>query len=136
MTRLRRLLRRRLAVAALTALSALALAVPAGARTSLEPGQSGPGSQGVSWRLADAASPQASGSQPVTLRLADASSPRVADTSSSTVATPHRRGVDVSDDSSVSVLEFVLALTGVAILAAGAATVVTTRVQRGGHSIA
>jgi hypothetical protein len=154
MTRLRRLLRRRLAIAALTALTALALAVPAGARTALEPGQNGPGSQGVSLRLADASSPPVAkspsvslrladassppirGGVPVSLRLADASSPRVADTSTATVATAHRRGIPATNDSDISGLAFILSLVGVGIVAAGAATVVTARAQQRGHSTA
>jgi hypothetical protein len=136
MTRLRRLLRRRLAVAALTALTALALAVPAGARTALEPGQNGPGSQGVSLRLADASSSPVPKSAGVSLRLADASSPRVADTSTAPVATAHRRGIPATDDSNISGLAFILSLAGVGIVAAGAATVVTARAQQRGHSTA
>jgi hypothetical protein len=153
MTRLRRLLRRRLAVAALTALTALALAVPAGART-LEPGPNTSGSQGVSLRLADASSspvakspgvslrladassPPIRGGVPVSLRLADASSPRVADTSTATVATAHRRGIPATNDSDISELAFILSLVGVGIVAAGAATVVTARAQQRGHSTA
>jgi hypothetical protein len=167
MTRVRRLIRRHIAVLALAALGAAALAVPAGARTALEPGQP-VASQQVSWRLADASSPQAPDSQPVSLRLADESSPPVAQTqqavtprppvfptsttpiaqtqqavtprppvfptSTTPIAAP--RSVPAPSDSDISELAFILSLAGVAIVAAGGAAVVTSRVQRGGHSTA
>jgi hypothetical protein len=147
MTRVRRLIRRHIAVLALAALGAAALAVPAGARTALEPGQPVPTSQHVSWRLADASSPQAPNSQPVSLRLADAKSAPVAQTQqavvprppvfpSSTTPVAAPRSVSAPSDSDISGLAFILSLAGVAIVAAGGAAVVTSRVQRGGHSTA
>jgi hypothetical protein len=171
MTRVRRLIRRHIAVLAVAALGAAVLAVPAGARTALEPGQPVPTSQHVNWRLAEASSPQAPDSQSVSLRLArdwrlaEASSPqaptsqpvslRLADAKSTPVtqtqqavtprspvfgssATPVAapRSVSAPSDSDISGLAFILSLAGVAIVAAGGAAVVTSRVQRGGHSTA
>jgi hypothetical protein len=136
MTRLRRLLRRRLAIGALAALCALALAAPAGARTALEPGQQDAGSPGASLRLADPKSPPASSapvpkSAGISLRLADPSSPPVASSAPRVTTT-----ATDSHDAGVTVLAFVLSLAGAAILAACAAAMVTTRVQRRQHGVA
>jgi hypothetical protein len=170
-SRIRRLLRRRITVVALTALCALVLAVPASARTALEPGQSGPGSQGMSLRLADGssssiASRQTAAPSNVTrvsshesyhkaMTANDAASPRLADGSAPAIANRGGAGLSLSladksnpsitarhatagnvssDDSGVNVLAFVLSLTGAAVLAAGAATVVTARTQRPHHT--
>jgi hypothetical protein len=147
MTRVRRLIRRHIAVLALAALGAAVLAVPAGARTALEPGQPVAASQQVSLRLADASSSRAPDSQPVSLRLADKSSPPVAQTqqavtpgppvfASSTTPVAAPRAVPAPSNSDISELAFLLSLVGVAIVAAGGAAMVTSRVQRGGHSTA
>jgi hypothetical protein len=143
-SRIRRLLRRRITVVALTALCALVLAVPASARTALEPGQSGPGSQGLSLSLADKSIPSDQHTPGVSFRLADTSSPSIAhrhvalgtlaDSHNAASATAARRGatgnIRSADDSNVSVLAFVLSLTGAIALAGGAVSVVTVRSQR------
>jgi hypothetical protein len=129
MTRVRRLIRRHIAVLAVAALGAAVLAVPAGARTALEPGQPVAASHQVSLRLADKSSPPVG-------QIQQAVTPRPPVFASSTTPVAAPRAVPAPSDSDISGLAFILSLVGVAIVAAGGAAVVTSRVQRGGHSTA